>query len=167
MQFWLGRSLFFKLLKRLTAVKFPNVQWITTKELAQWLQDSVKPQPIILDARSQVEYAVSHLQQAQHIDPIAPDLTQFREISLDTPIVVYCSVGYRSAGVAQQLTQAGFSHVYNLEGSLFQWANEGRPIFKEDCPTQFVHPYNAIWGKLLKSRYRDRAFLDQKSLSIP
>lgn len=167
MQFWLGRSLIFKLLKRLTTVKFPHVQWITTEELAQWLQDPVKLQPIILDARSQIEYAVSHLKQAQQIDPIAPELTQFREISLDTPIVVYCSVGYRSAGVAQQLTQAGFSHVYNLEGSLFQWANEGRLIFKDDCPTQLVHPYDTIWGKLLKSRYRDRAFLDQKSLSIP
>ena len=147
------RSLAFKIIKRLTSRKFPIVEWITTKELAGWLEDPLKPQPIILDARTEAEYAVSHLKNAQRIDPYHSNLVVSAE-SKDTPIAVYCSVGYRSARIAQQLKQAGFSHVYNLEGSLFKWANEERPIYKNNYSTSFVHPYNQHWGRLLKPKYR-------------
>lgn len=160
------RSLAFALIKRLTTRKFPTVKWITTEEFARWIEDRVKPQPIVLDARSETEYVLSHLKAADRIDPKHPDLAAIAR-SKDTPIVVYCSVGYRSARVAEQLEQAGFSHVYNLEGSLFQWANEGRPIFKDDRPTTFVHPYDTLWGRLLKSRYRAQVTQVEKASSQP
>ncbi len=124
---------------------------MTTKEFVRWLLDPVKPQPLVLDTRSQAEYEVSHLKTAVRIDPIALDLTALLTVSKDTPIVVYCSIGYRSAKVAQQLEQEGFSCVFNLSGGFFQWANQERPIFRDDeHPTQLVHPYNALWGLLLK-----------------
>ena len=147
------RSLAFKFLKRLITRKFPTVQWISTSELALWLEDPLKIQPMLLDARSEAEYSLSHLKSSKRIDPKHPDLPALAG-SKDQPIVVYCSVGYRSAAVASHLAQAGFSHIYNLEGSLFEWVNSGRPVFKDDCPTMLVHPYNSIWGKLLKHRHR-------------
>ena len=158
--FWIGtklvflmpRSLAFKIIKRLTTRKFPTVEWINTEEFARWLEDPTKLQPVILDARTEAEYAVSHLKESQRIDPEHPEQVVMR--SKDTPIVVYCSVGYRSARIAQQLDQAGFSHVFNLEGSLFKWANEERPLFRNDHPTLLVHPYDQLWGRLLKSKYR-------------
>lgn len=149
------RSLIFTILKRLISRKFPSVAWLTTKELAQWLHDPTLPQPILLDARSQPEYEVSHLQHAQRIDPYHPQLETFS--TQNTPIVVYCSVGYRSARIAQQLQLEGCDRVYNLEGSIFKWVNEGRSVFKNDSPTQQVHPYNASWGRLLKSENRASA----------
>ena len=151
--FFMLRSLAFKIIKRLTSRKFPIVEWITTKELAGWLENPLKPQPIILDARTEAEYAVSHLKNAQRIDPYHSNLVVSAE-SKDTPIVVYCSVGYRSARITQQLEQAGFSDVYNLEGSLFKWANEERPIYKNNSLTSLVHPYNQVWGTLLKPKHR-------------
>lgn len=43
--------------------------------------------------------------------------------------------------------------VYNLEGSLFKWANEGKPMVDiNNRVTVYVHPYNAIWGKLLEKK---------------
>jgi rhodanese-related sulfurtransferase len=147
------RSLAFKIIKYLINRKYPTVALLTTKELAQWLNAQSKPQPILLDARSEAEYQLSHLQQAERIDPYHPNLEAIT-ISKDMPIVVYCSVGYRSARIAQQLQQAGFSHVYNLEGSIFQWANEKRPVYKNDCPTTLVHPYDKLWGQLLNPRFR-------------
>lgn len=157
--FWIGtklvflmpRSLAFSIIKHLTTRKFPTVQWINTEEFARWLEDPTKPQPVILDARTEAEYAVSHLKEAQRIDPEHPELVM---ASKDTPIVLYCSVGYRSARIAQHLAQAGFSRVYNLEGSLFKWANEERPFFINDHPTLLVHPYDQLWGRLLKPQYR-------------
>lgn len=150
--FLMPRSLAFNIIKRLTTRKFPTVQWINTEELARWLEDSAKPQPVILDARTEAEYAVSHLKEAQRID--LEHLEQGVIVSKDTPIVVYCSVGYRSARIAQQLGQVGFTCVSNLEGSLFRWANEERPFFRNDNPTMLVHPYNQLWGRLLKPKHR-------------
>lgn len=147
-------SLALNLLKLFIRLKFPTVEQITTADFAKWLLDFAKSQPFILDARSQAEYEVSHLKAAVRIDPMGLDFSATSNISNDTPIVVYCSIGYRSAKVAQQLQRQGFTSILNLSGGIFQWANEGRPIFKDDnYPTQLVHPYNANWGKLLKASY--------------
>ena len=44
---------------------------------------------------------------------------------------------------------------FNLEGSLFKWANENRHMTNsEGCQTKFAHPYNAVFGKLLNSALR-------------
>lgn len=150
------RSLAFRIIKYLISRKFPSVKWLTTKELARWLEDPVKPQPLVLDARNEVEYAISHLQASSRIDPGHPNLAELAGVPKDKPIVVYCSVGYRSARIAELLEREGFSHVYNLEGSIFKWANEGRPVFKGDSPAMLVHPYNARWGKLLRSSIRSK-----------
>jgi rhodanese-related sulfurtransferase len=155
----------FNLLKRLIRLKFSSVQPVTTIEFAQWLENAAMPDLLIIDARSEAEYAVSHLQAAKHLKAINFDaiLLQSRfvqsaryanAIAPETKIVVYCSIGYRSAKAAQQLQQAGFPHVFNLEGGIFQWANEQRPLFKDGQPTQCVHPCNNAWGKLLKANAR-------------
>ncbi|HEY0351514.1 MAG TPA: hypothetical protein VGC48_05300, partial [Gemmatimonadales bacterium] len=56
-----GRPLAFQILQRRTASKFPEVQWITTENLARWRADSGRPQPVILDARTGPEFELSHL----------------------------------------------------------------------------------------------------------
>ncbi|MCC5614030.1 rhodanese-like domain-containing protein [Nostoc sp. CHAB 5836] len=147
------QSLTFNFLKLLIRFQFPTVEKINCNQLAQLLLDSAKPRPLLLDARSQAEYGVSHIETAVRIDRLTPDLATLSTISKDRPIVVYCAVGYRSAKLAQQLNEAGMKCIYNLSGGIFQWANEGRPIFQDKHPTQLVHPYNAIWGKLLKATH--------------
>lgn len=148
------RAIAFKFLKQVIAYKFPGIQWISPAELAQWLENPTKPQPVVLDARSQAEYAVSHLNGSDRIDPDFPGLEKLAGISRSQPIVVYCSIGYRSAAVVKQLEQAGFTQVQNLEGSLFQWVNEGHSVFQGEHLVQGVHPYDPIWGKLLKPQHR-------------
>ncbi|MBN3942321.1 rhodanese-like domain-containing protein [Nostoc sp. NMS9] len=147
------RSFTFNFIKLLIGFQFPTIEEINCNQLAQLLSDSAKPRPLVLDARSQTEYAVSHIETGVRIDPLTDDLTAVATVSQDRPIVVYCAVGYRSAKLAQKLDEAGMKCIYNLSGGIFQWANEGRPIFQNGHPTQLVHPYNAIWGKLLKATY--------------
>jgi rhodanese-related sulfurtransferase len=102
----------------------------------------------VIDVRRDYEFAVSHLPQAHH----APNLDAVLALGLapQQPIVVYCSVGYRSARLVAQLQAAGYSEVYNLAGSIFQWANEGRVLVSQGQPVAAVHPFNPIWGLLLK-----------------
>ena len=83
-----GRPLLFELLQRGTSYKFPRVQWIVTRDLARWLDDSTRPPPVILDARSEAEFEVSHLNGARRIDPYRPSLTVLSRMPRDTSIVV-------------------------------------------------------------------------------
>jgi rhodanese-related sulfurtransferase len=43
----------------------------------------------------------------------------------DTPIVVYCSGGFRCALVADSLQRMGYTEVYSLENGLKGWADAG------------------------------------------
>ena len=66
-------------------------------------------------------------------------------------VVVYDAVGFYSAELAETLSSAGSGEIFYLEGGIFQWANEGRPLVDADgSPTTKVHPYNKLWGRLLK-----------------
>jgi rhodanese-related sulfurtransferase len=153
-----GRPVAFEILQGRIASRFPGVKWIKTDDLGRWMDDPGQPQPVILDARTEPEFQVSHLKGALRIDPYRPSLQPLQGFAKDTSIVVYSSAGYRSARVASWLGKAGYTNVRNLAGSLFQWANEGRPIFKEENrPTALVHPYDRKWGQLVEGRYRARA----------
>ena len=63
-----------------------------------------------------------------------------RGVPANRRIVVYCSVGYRSSELAEFLMKTGFTEVYNLEGSIFRWANEGRPVYRAEERVRVVHP---------------------------
>lgn len=131
--------------------RFAGVPQISTSELATWLESERQP-PLLLDARTEEEFAVSHLATAQ-LAPPDPDALQ---LPPDTPIVVYCSVGYRSSRLTEQLQQRGYTNVSNLEGSIFEWANQGHPVYQNDRPVHSVHPYNPTWGLLLKPTERSQ-----------
>lgn len=147
----------FYLLELLIELKFKSVKAINISEFARWLDEEALGKPLIIDARSGEEYAVSHIKSAQHIDADNLNLVELYRVALDTPMVVYCSVGYRSAIVSQKLSSAGYQNVFNLNGGIFQWANQGYPIFQNQHQVEVVHPYNFIWGKLLKSKYQNNS----------
>lgn len=148
------RPLDWFLLKRTLRAKFHDIQWITTQQLADWLADKQRPAPVLLDVRTPAEWDVSHLANARRVDPKATAQEAAGGLAKDAPIVTYCSVGYRSGKMARRLRAAGFTRVQDLEGSIFEWANEGRSLVHEGKPASKVHPYNATWGKLLQDDVR-------------
>jgi rhodanese-related sulfurtransferase len=137
------------------SLRFPGVAWVSTAELASWLarREGEAQRPVLLDARSAAEYEVSHLGGARRVDPGA-DAPLPTDLPEDAPVVVYCSVGYRSAALAHRLQAKGLRRVYNLEGGIFQWANEGRPVYREGEPVREVHPYGRLWGRFLDEDLR-------------
>jgi rhodanese-related sulfurtransferase len=131
---------------------FPNVRRISPEEVAQWLKDPKRAQPVLLDVRTKAEFDVSHIHGARRIEP--GSAANAIDLARDTPIVTYCSVGYRSGAFAKKLQDAGYQNVENMSGSIFQWANEGRPVERAGQRVEKVHPYDARWGKLLKPSLR-------------
>ena len=105
------------------------------------------PAPVLLDTRTPAEFAVSHLRGARWVGYEKFSLAEVRNIPKNAPIVVYCSVGVRSERIGTRLRAAGYTQVRNLYGGIFEWVNEGQPIFTADNqPTTRVHAYSPAWG---------------------
>ena len=133
--------------------EFPEVKYLSTKDLAKWIEDKSRKSPLIFDTRKEDEYLVSHLQNAKHLHPMSDFVSELKGIRSDAPIVVYCSVGYRSSAVARELSKLGYTNVSNLDGSIFKWANEGRKVVCNKTAVLKVHPYDSNWGQLLNKEY--------------
>lgn len=137
----------------LIAARFPDVSWVDAETLAGWMSGAKVGELVLLDVRNSEEQEVSQLHGAQHLDPAHPDIAAL-ELPIDAKVVVYCSVGYRSAAVIDDLERAGIQNVYNLEGGLFDWANKDRPVYRGAERVHEVHPYNRLWGLLLRKDRR-------------
>ena len=102
--------------------------------------------PLLLDAREPAEYAVSHLPGARNLGYDDPDYGTLENVDRDRPVVVYCTIGYRSERMAEELRSRGFDKVYNLYGSIYAWALAGNPVVNAAGPTDRIHTYNEKWG---------------------
>jgi rhodanese-related sulfurtransferase len=129
--------------------KYPTVSQLSTEELHNLLLEQESIKPILLDTREPEEYAVSHLSGAYLATTEDEALRIIAEADRERLIVIYCSVGYRSSDMAKKLQAKGFTKVFNLEGSIFKWANEGRGLYQGDQQTKVVHPFNSKWKQLL------------------
>ena len=124
-----------------------NVPYISVDTLAT-------TKALLLDAREEKEYNVSHLQNALfvgskhfNIDETLAELPEDK----NTKIVVYCSLGVRSEVVAHKLIKKGYTNVFNLYGGIFEWKNHNFKVIDTlGQPTEKVHTYNKRWGKWLE-----------------
>ena len=127
---------------------FPDTPSLTTAELAAAL--AANPSDVVLlDAREAEEFAVSHLPGAHHVGDDADAAGRVAAAAPGARVVVYCSVGYRSAALVGRLRERGHANAVNLDGSIFRWAGEGRPVYRGDARVEQVHPYDDRWGALL------------------
>lgn len=130
------------LLKKLLNTKVPE---ISVNSLEKMLTDVV-----LLDAREPDEFNVSHLANAKFVGYNNFNFDSVKVKDKNTPIVVYCSVGYRSGKIAEKLIEKGFTNVQNLYGGIFEWKNEGNDVVDKNGITNDVHPYSKSWGIWLK-----------------
>ncbi|MBP7184233.1 MAG: rhodanese-like domain-containing protein [Saprospiraceae bacterium] len=105
---------------------------------------------VFLDARESNEFAISHIENALNIGFDHFSLQNVKKIPKNAHIIVYCSVGYRSEKIAEQLIKNGFSNVENLVGGIFEWSNQGLPLYDAKGKTNSVHTYNSVWSIWLK-----------------
>lgn len=126
-----------------------TVPLISSKDLAIELENGLPV--VLLDTRSVVEYEISHLKGSHLIDFDHFVENKVKDIPLDSKIVVYCSVGYRSEKIGEKLLKLGYKDVKNLYGGIFQWKNEGFEVMNEQSmETDSVHTYNKSWSKWLE-----------------
>ena len=133
--------------------EFESVQHIEASRFETIPSDDV----VIFDVRQQSEFDVSHLPGALHVSPAISShefISTFNEMLQGKTVIFYCSVGQRSSNLAERvqggLAGSATTGIYNLQGGIFNWHNENRALVSESGATDFVHPYNSYWGRLLE-----------------
>jgi rhodanese-related sulfurtransferase len=89
---------------------------------------------VLLDVREDEEWAAGHIAGAVHVPMMQlPQRLQVEAgpLTPDTPIVVVCKVGARSAQVTAWLRHNGYDAV-NLAGGMLAWAAAGHPMEADD-----------------------------------
>jgi len=121
---------------------------MNVKQLNKKLQS--KEKIYVLDTRDFREYSISHIENAIYVGYEIFSVDKISIIPKNAAVVAYCSIGYRSEKVGEIMKAAGYMKVNNLFGGIFDWVNNGFPVYDSaGKKTDRVHPYNRSWGKWL------------------
>jgi rhodanese-related sulfurtransferase len=84
---------------------------------------------VLVDVREESEYAQDHLPGAIHLGKgiIERDIEE-RVPELNTPLVLYCGGGYRSALAADNLQKMGYTNVLSMDGGIRGWREKHFPL---------------------------------------
>jgi rhodanese-related sulfurtransferase len=86
---------------------------------------------VILDVRTPGEFAEGFIEGAQMIDFQSGNFeTEIGTLDKDLTYAVYCRSGNRSGQAVKVMQDAGFLNLFNLEGGVIDWANQGMPLVK-------------------------------------
>jgi molybdopterin/thiamine biosynthesis adenylyltransferase/rhodanese-related sulfurtransferase len=112
---------FRELLKNAKAV----IREVDTEQAAELR--STQTNAVWLDVREPDEYEQGAIPGAVHIPRGHLESQVENRISQhDTPVVVYCAGGTRSAFAAKTLAELGYTDVVSMDGGFNKWKNEGR-----------------------------------------
>ena len=86
---------------------------------------------VLVDVREESEWAKDHLPGAIHLGKgvIERDVEQ-KVPDPDTPLVLYCGGGFRSALAADNLQKMGYTNVMSMDGGIRDWREKGYPLTK-------------------------------------
>lgn len=86
----------------------------------------------LLDIRTDMEVKKGYIAGMSQVDWFRDDFHRVVEnrFSKDKPLFVYCGIGGRSATCVEQLREAGFKKVYDLDGGFRAWEKAGKAVEK-------------------------------------
>jgi rhodanese-related sulfurtransferase len=87
---------------------------------------------MLMDVREESEFAKDHLPGAIHLGKgvIERDV-EARIPDLNTPVVLYCGGGFRSALAADTLQKMGYTSVLSMDGGVRGWREKQFPMTRE------------------------------------
>ena len=87
---------------------------------------------VLVDVREESEFAKDHLPGAVHIGKgvIERDI-EVRFPDPNTPMILYCGGGFRSALAADNLQKMGYTNVISMEGGIRGWREKNYPLTKD------------------------------------
>jgi adenylyltransferase/sulfurtransferase len=112
---------------QLVALAKSQIVETTPQALSQRLSNGASP--LVIDIREREEYEQGHVPGALFIPRGFLELRiEQHAYDPETPIVLYCAGGVRSALAARNLQEMGYSHVESLIGGFGGWRAAGLPV---------------------------------------
>lgn len=88
---------------------------------------------ILVDVRTEDEYNSGYIENSLNIDYFSNEFSvNADKLDKNTPIILYCRSGNRSSMSANKISKLGFKEIYNLEGGILEWIEEGNVIVFND-----------------------------------
>ncbi len=85
----------------------------------------------LIDVREESEFAKDHLPGALHLGKGVLERDVEEKVpATDTPLVLYCGGGFRSALAADNLQKMGYTNVLSMHGGIGDWRAKGYPLTK-------------------------------------
>ncbi|HSO04504.1 MAG TPA: rhodanese-like domain-containing protein [Candidatus Limnocylindrales bacterium] len=95
----------------------------------QFLTASAEPGTVVVDVRTPAEFAAGHVDGAVNIDVESGNFaSEIAALPKDTTYAVYCRSGRRSTLATDQMAEAGFTSLVNLQGGVADLQAAGAPI---------------------------------------
>lgn len=102
-----------------------EIQVVTATEMQNHLKyENVQ----VVDVQPPEEYKKSHLLNARNIIYDKDFRKKLESLDKSKPVAVYCTSGKVSPEAAKILREAGFLHIYLLEGGIKKWQDEMKEL---------------------------------------
>ena len=105
---------------------------LSVRQLADWLADTSREQPLVLDVREDSEWNAGHAAEAIHLGKGILERDLERKIpDAATEIIMYCGGGFRSALACDAAQKMGYRNVHSLIGGYKAMKDSGWPVKSE------------------------------------
>lgn len=106
------------------------------------------PTAILIDVRSDEEWAAGHLADASYVSfDWDHRLDSLKALPENRPVLVYCEAGGRSGVITEELRILGHPYIVDLIGGMEAWSENERPVVF-DAPVAL--PYRSAAGSRRK-----------------
>jgi len=107
-----------------------SINQINSDELIDFIELN---DAILVDVRTEDEYNSGYIESSLNIDYFSNEFSvNADKLDKSTPIILYCRSGKRSSMSANKISKLGFKEIYNLEGGILEWIEEGNAVVFND-----------------------------------
>lgn len=86
---------------------------------------------VLVDVREESEFAKDHLPGAIHLGKGVIERDIEKSVpEVNTPLILYCGGGFRSALAADNLQKMGYTSVISMDGGMREWKDKNYPLTK-------------------------------------
>ena len=113
-----------------TLINNESINQMNADELIEFIELN---DAVLVDVRTEDEYNSGYIENSLNIDYFSNEFSvNADKLDKNTPIILYCRSGKRSSMSAKKISKLGFKEIYNLEGGILEWIEEGNVIVFND-----------------------------------
>ena len=122
--------LIFSIIFSCSLINNESINQMNSDELIEFIELN---DAILVDVRTEDEYNSGYIESSLNIDYFSNEFSvNADKLDKTIPIILYCRSGKRSSMSANKISKLGFKEIYNLEGGILEWIEEGNAIVFND-----------------------------------